>query len=197
MPANGLLIVISAPSGAGKTTLCRELLKTHPEIRRSVSVTTRVPRPGEISGTDYYFISKDQFWKIVENKELAEWALVHENYYGTPQKFLEETIKQGEDVILTIDVQGGSQLRKKYPQGVFIFVLPPSWEKLEDRLRGRKADSEEIINRRLQNAREEIQHLQEYDYVVVNADLSQAVKELESIIIAERCRVKRKIREEV
>lgn len=193
MSPRGLLIVISAPSGAGKSTLCRELLKNHPDIRRSISVTTRLPRSGEIPDKDYYFISEEQFGKMLGNKELAEWALVHGNYYGTPQKKLEETLTRGEDIILAVDVQGGSQLKKKYPEGIFVFLLPPSWGELEERLRARKTESEEIINQRLRNARKETQHLREYDYAVVNAEFSQAVKEIEAIIIAERCRVKRKL----
>lgn len=189
--SKGLVIVISAPSGAGKTTICKELLKSLPEAVYSVSVTTRKIRSGETNGKDYFFISEEEFKKMIDLNELAEWAIVHGHLYGTPKKFLEDTISSGKDIILDIDVQGGKKIKKLYPDGVFIFILPPSWEVLEERLRKRAQDDEQSIKTRLENAKNELSYLTDYEYAVINDDLQTAVKEIQAIIQSEHKRILR------
>ena len=191
MKREGVLYIISAPSGAGKTTLCREVLDIFPRLRHSVSFTTRQIRPGEQHGRDYFFISTEEFLRMVEAGEFAEWAEVHGNHYGTALATLEAYRRDGIDVILDIDCQGARQLKEKYDGGVFIFILPPSFEELRRRLDGRDADSPEVIERRLGNAAGEIRESRWYDYIVVNDVFSRAVEELKSIIVAERCRTRR------
>ena len=187
----GTLFVVSAPSGAGKTTLCREIrLRLH-DLAYSVSVTTRPPRPGEIDGTDFRFVSEAQFRELLGRNELAEWATVHANLYGTPAEPLEAALKAGRDVLLDIDTQGALQLRARYPDAVLIFVVAPSMGELEQRLRERRSDSEREIARRLERAREEVMLWRRYDYLIVNRDVKEAMDQLESIIHAERCRVAR------
>jgi guanylate kinase len=187
----GTLFVVSAPSGAGKTTLCREIrLRLH-DLAYSVSVTTRPPRPGEIDGTDFRFVSEAQFRELLSRNEMAEWATVHANLYGTPAAPLEAALKDGRDVLLDIDTQGALQLRARYPDAVLIFVVAPSMAELEQRLRERRSDSEREIARRLERAREEVTLWRRYDYLIVNRDVKEAMESLESIIQAERCRVAR------
>ena len=187
----GTLFVVSAPSGAGKTTLCREVrLRLH-ELAYSVSVTTRAPRPGEINGSDFRFVSEADFRAMVGRGEMAEWAAVHGNLYGTPVGPLEAALREGRDVLLDIDTQGAAQLRARYPDAVLIFVVAPSLGELEQRLRERRSDSEKEITRRLQRAREEVMLWKRYDYLIVNRDVKEAMEQLESIIQAERCRVAR------
>jgi guanylate kinase len=183
-----LLIVVSAPSGAGKTSLCRGAVASIPGLVHSVSYTTRPPRPDEREGSDYFFISEQEFSRKIEEGEFAEWARVHGHLYGTSRLELEKYFQAGNDVILDIDVQGASQLRERYPTGIFVFVLPPDWKRLEQRLRLRKTDPEEEVQRRLQKARSEIREYDKYQYLIINDDLEMAISELRSIIIAERCR---------
>ncbi len=187
----GTLFVVSAPSGAGKTTLCREMrLRLH-DLAYSVSVTTRPPRPGEIDGTDFRFVTRTQFEEMVKQGQMAEWATVHTNLYGTPAAPMEAALRDGRDVLLDIDTQGAAQLRARYPDAVLVFVVAPSMGELEQRLRERRSDSEREITRRLQRAREEVMLWNRYDYLIVNRDVKEAMEQLESIIQAERCRVAR------
>ena len=187
----GTLFVVSAPSGAGKTTLCREMrLRLH-DLAYSVSVTTRPPRPGEIDGTDFRFVTRSQFEEMVTQGQMAEWATVHTNLYGTPAAPMETALRDGRDVLLDIDTQGAAQLRARYPDAVLVFVVAPSMGELEQRLRERRSDSEREITRRLQRAREEVMLWNRYDYLIVNRDVKEAMEQLESIIQAERCRVAR------
>ncbi|MCE5312920.1 MAG: guanylate kinase [Nitrospiraceae bacterium] len=185
----GNLIVISAPSGAGKTSIRQGLCELMPEIKHSVSFTTRQPRQGEIDGVDYSFISKAEFMTMVETGDFLEWAEVHGNMYGTSKKRIEETRAQGFDMILDIDVQGARQVKAAIPDTVFVFILPPSLAELRQRLSFRNSDSEEVINRRLNKATAEIVEYINYNYVIVNDDLKGAIGELVSIVKAERARV--------
>ncbi len=187
----GILFIISAPSGAGKTTLAHHIFQAVPDLRPSVSYTTRAPRTGETNGRDYYFVSEEQFTQMRTAGAFAEWAHVHEFFYGTPRVPLDEAVAQGHDLLLDIDVQGAKQLKATYPEAVSIFVLPPSWHKLEQRLRRRGTDHEEIITRRLQRAREEAREFSTYDYWIVNDSVERAVSVLHAILIAERARVVR------
>jgi guanylate kinase len=186
-----MLIVVSAPSGAGKTTLCREVRKIVANLAYSVSVTTRVPRAGEVAGHDFSFVSETTFRQMVERGEFAEWARVHGNLYGTPVRPLEEAMDRGEDVLLDIDTQGARQLRHRYPRGLFVFVVAPSTRELELRLRERKSDAPQEIARRMARAVDEIAAWREYDYLIVNRHRDEAVRELQCIIEAERCRTVR------
>ena len=187
----GTLFVVSAPSGAGKTTLCREMrLRLH-DLAYSVSVTTRAPRPGEIDGSDFQFVSQSEFQAMLARGELAEWATVHTNLYGTPAAPLEGALRDGRDVLLDIDTQGAAQLRARYPEAVLIFIVAPSMSELEQRLRERRSDGEHEIARRLERARHEVTLWRRYDYLIVNRDVKEAMEQLESIIQAERCRVAR------
>lgn len=191
MNKEGLLFIISAPSGAGKTSLCKEVVKFFPNLYHSVSYTTRLPRPGEKDGEDYCFVSKDKFQEMIDNKRFVEWAEIYDNRYGTTIDSLKEYLHKGTDIILDIDGQGGSQLKSEYPDGIYVFILPPSWKDLEERLRLRSTDSDEDIEKRLRNAKEELQYIYHYDYIVVNNDLEEAVSALKSIIIAEKYRRER------
>ncbi|MDH5601040.1 MAG: guanylate kinase [Gammaproteobacteria bacterium] len=184
----GTLYVISAPSGAGKTSLVKALLEQTPGIGVSVSHTTRAKREGEVDGSDYHFIEKETFLSMVEQGAFLEHAQVFDNYYGTAVANIEEKLNHGEDVILEIDWQGAAQVRKQLPYAVKIFILPPSQAALEERLRGRGQDSDEIIARRMRDAQSETSHYSEYDYLVVNDDFDKALIELRSIILARRSR---------
>ncbi len=188
MKRSGILYIISAPSGAGKTTLCRELLDIFPELRHSISFTTRKARPGEAEGKDYFFIDQEEFQQMADNGEFAEWAEVHGNLYGTSLRTLEESRVDGVDLILDIDCQGAAKLKEADVQGVTIFILPPSFSELKRRLEGRNSDSKETIEKRVSNAATEINEAKQYDYILVNDVFSKAVEELKSIIIAERLR---------
>ena len=187
----GSLFVVSAPSGAGKTTLCREARLRLPDLAYSVSYTTRAPRPGEIEGTDFVFVSEAEFRSLQGRGEFAEWATVHGNLYGTRARVLEESLAAGHDVLLDIDTQGAAQLRARYPEAVLVFIVAPSMEELGQRLRERRSDVESEIARRLARAREEIPLWRSYDYLVVNRDQKDAADQLTAIITAERCRTKR------
>jgi len=185
----GLLFIISGPSGVGKGTLREKIFNIFQDLRYSVSVTTRPPRKGEKEGIDYYFVSENEFKKMVKENKFAEWALVHGDYKGTPLNFLIDKLQKGEDVLLEIDVQGAMQMKKKFPEGVFIFIAPPSWKDLEERLHERRTEQEEDLEKRLKDARDEMRYMQNYNYLVVNDDIKVAIKKLESIIIAERCKI--------
>ncbi|SHI74943.1 guanylate kinase [Malonomonas rubra DSM 5091] len=187
----GVLFVVSAPSGAGKTSLCRELIDRYPELRQSVSFTTRQPRSGEVEGKDYHFVEEDVFRQMVAENKLAEWAEVHGNCYGTSLNTLQTAAEQGVDLLLDIDFQGAAQLKQNYQHGVFVFILPPDFAELERRLRGRDTDSDEVIEKRLKNARREISEAGWYDYLVVNDDFQTALDQLSAIVQAERCRSQR------
>ena len=187
----GTLFVVSAPSGAGKTTLCREIRLRLPDLAYSVSVTTRPPRPGEIDGADFRFVGAPEFRAMLARGEFAEWATVHGNLYATRARALEDALTTGRDVLLDIDTQGAAQLRARYPDAVLIFILAPSVKELEQRLRERRSDMDADIERRLVRAREEIALWRQYDYLIVNRDVKEAMEQLESIILAERCRVAR------
>ncbi len=178
----GNLFVISAPSGAGKTTLCQKLLNRMSEMKLSVSYTTREPRKGEVNDVDYTFVTREKFKKMIEKGEFAEWATVHGNLYGTSIKRIKELNSQGYDILLDIDIHGAAQLRNSYEGAVYIFVLPPSMEALEKRLVKRRTDSDEIIRNRLDNAKAEISHYKHYDYIIVNDRIDTAYRELESIV---------------
>ncbi|MDN5293558.1 MAG: guanylate kinase [Eubacteriales bacterium] len=187
----GLLIVVSGPSAAGKGTVCRELLNCQPDLVFSVSATTRPPRPGEVDGKNYYFISREEFERMVAAGEMLEWAEVYGNFYGTPRKAVVEWLDQGRDVLLEIDIQGARQVRRQFPRGVFIFLMPPSLAELERRIRERGTETEEAVQRRLASAAAEIAACREYDYVVVNDRVEDAVAKIRAIITAEKCRVER------
>lgn len=184
----GILFVVSAPSGAGKTTLCREMFDKFPDLRHSVSFTTRPLRAGEQEGVDYHFIGRERFDAMVSAGEFVEWAEVHGNFYGTALATLKSAATAGDDLLLEIDCQGARQIRDSVDGAVFIFVLPPDFLELERRLRGRETDSDEIIARRMSNAREEISQSHWYNYLVLNDNLKQACQRFSSIIEAERCR---------
>jgi guanylate kinase len=187
----GTLFVVSAPSGAGKTTLCREMRLRLPDLAYSVSVTTRLPRPGEVDGADFRFVSELDFRAMLDRGEFAEWASVHGNVYGTPAGPLEAALANGHDVLLDIDTQGAAQLHARYPEAVLVFIVAPSMAELEQRLRERRSDPESEIARRLDRARHEVALWRRYDYLIVNRDVKEAMEQLESIIQAERCRVAR------
>ena len=182
----GNLFIVAAPSGAGKTTLVSLLLENDPQIRVSISHTTRAPRPGEESGREYHFIDVPAFLDKVQSGEFLEWAEVHGNYYGTSKKWIESEMSSGRDVLLEIDWQGAQQVRKSFPKAIGIFVLPPSLDVLKTRLSGRGTDSAEVIARRIAAAHDEMRHVDEFDYVIINDDLQQASGDLQSIVTASR-----------
>lgn len=188
----GSLFIVSAPSGAGKTTLCKKIIETLDNLRPSVSVTTRKPRTGEVDGEDYTFITEKRFRRMIAKGDFVEWAEVHGNLYGTVKKRLERIIASGNDVILDIDTQGARQIKKTYGNGVFIFILPPSMTELRNRLEKRMSNTREDMERRLKRAVEEIREYKMYDYVIVNDLLNSSLRKFESIILAERQRSTRK-----
>lgn len=187
----GVLFVVSAPSGAGKTTLCREARLRLPDLGYSVSYTTRSPRPGEIDGTDFHFVSEAEFHRMRTAGEFAEWAVVHGHLYGTRARVLEAALGAGQDLLLDIDTQGAAQLRQRYPEAVLIFIVAPSLADLERRLRERRSDDAAEIARRLARAREEIALWRRYDYLIVNRDIKEAAEQLTAIVVAERSRTSR------
>jgi len=191
-PRRGIVFILSAPSGAGKTTLSRAALGRIDSLEMSVSLTTRSPREGEVPGLDYYFVSDAEFTRRAEAHEFAELATVFDCRYGTPRAPLEEAIVGGRDILLDIDVQGARQIRSRYrSDAVMIFVLPPSFAELEGRLRGRATDSEAAIERRLKRAHDEASAYPDYDYLIINAEVDDSLRRLEAIVHAERLRVSR------
>ncbi|MBM4258605.1 MAG: guanylate kinase [Deltaproteobacteria bacterium] len=188
----GILFFLSAPSGAGKTTLSEQLLQRIPNLSPSISYTTRQPRAGEVDGREYHFVSEAEFMRLRQRQAFAEWARVHDFFYGTARAPLEEALVHGSDLLLDIDVQGVQQLKPQFPGAtVAIFLLPPSWDELERRLRNRGTDSAEVIARRLARAHTEAQELSMYDYWVVNDQIERAIATVHAIVIAERARVAR------
>jgi guanylate kinase len=187
----GILFIISAPSGTGKTTLCKQLAASIPGLWHSISYTTRKPRPGEEHGREYFFTDEATFQSMIDRHEFVEWARVYGHLYGTPRKSLTDKIDQGIDVLLEIDVQGALQVKKKFDEAVSIFILPPSMTVLRQRLQTRASDSTEEIQRRLQKVKEEVWSYREYAYIVRNEDLTRSLRDLENIFLAERLKTKR------
>ena len=187
MNKKGLLLVVSGPSGVGKGTVCSAYLSSHSECALSVSATTRSPREGEVDGVNYFFLSVDQFRKKIDEGGFLEHAVFCENYYGTPKDTVMKMLEEGKNVILEIEVQGALQIRAHYPEAVFIFVLPPSMEELEQRLRGRGTETDEVIKKRLERAKAEFKFIEKYNYVLVNDTVENAVSRLDAIVNAEKC----------
>ncbi len=186
----GALLIISAPSGAGKTTLCRKLLARRKDLRCSISCTTRAPRPGEKDGKAYFFLSREEFKRKIARGEFLEWAMVHDEYYGTPRRFVEGAIKTGKNVVMAVDVQGARSIRRRHPAAILAFVLPPSLDALKARL-ARRRDPVSAVAKRLANSRGELAAAKDYDYVVVNDDLEKAVAQMDCILTAETLRTSR------
>jgi len=188
----GLMLVLSSPSGAGKSTISRALLRDEHQLSMSVSVTTRTPRPGEVHGKDYYFVTVDEYHRMVATGELLEHAKVFDNYYGTPRAHVEKELAAGHDVLFDIDWQGTQQLKSSAPGDlVTVFILPPSIGELERRLRGRAQDSEEVMRKRMARAADEMSHWPEYEYIVVNREVDESIARVKAILTAERLRRER------
>lgn len=187
----GLLIILSGPSGVGKGTVCRSLLGLMPDLKLSVSATTRPPRWGEKSGRDYIFLNQDSFKNLIKEDSFLEWACVHRHYYGTLKETVNSSLSGGADLLLEIDIQGAIQVKEKRPGAVSVFLAPPSWKELEKRIAGRGTEDELTIRRRLMTAREEMAVYHTYDYVVVNRQVEKAAANLQAIVMAEKSRVAR------
>ncbi|HEX5362696.1 MAG TPA: guanylate kinase [Gallionella sp.] len=185
---SGNLFIVSAPSGAGKTSLVHALLGINPQIDLSISYTTRNPRPGEQDGKDYNFVSRETFLAMMKGGEFLESAEVYGNFYGTSQNWIAQEIDKGRDILLEIDWQGATQVRKLFPHSISIFILPPSLQALEQRLKGRGKDNEEIIARRMAAVRDDVAHVAEFDYVIINDSLNEALRELNSVVLAAKVR---------
>lgn len=190
---SGNLFIVSAPSGAGKTSLVNGLLAQNKQIDVSVSYTTRDPRPGEVDGEDYHFVTREKFMQMAQHGDFLESAEVYGNLYGTSQSWISQENGKGRDILLEIDWQGAAQVRSKFPDSIGIFILPPSLEALEARLTGRKQDSAEIIAKRLQAAREDISHVAEFDYVIINDKLDEALQQLNAVVVAASLRRTRQL----
>lgn len=188
----GSLIVLSGPSGAGKGTICNKLLEEDDSLNLSISMTTRSPRGVEVDGKDYYFVSRDEFEKRINDGDFLEYAKVHgDNYYGTPKDKVLEYLNNGEDIILEIDIQGALKVKDVMPEGIFIFIMPPSMRELRDRLVKRNTETKDKIIERFKNAYKEINEVTKYNYIVINDEVSSAVEKVKAIILAEKCRVDR------
>ena len=187
----GLLIVISGPSGAGKGTICKALLEKNDDLYISVSATTRNPREGEIDGINYYFINRSEFMQRIESDDFLEYAEVYGNYYGTPKSEVEAMLLSGKNVILEIDIQGALKVKENSKEGIFVFILPPSMEELKQRIIKRGSETTESLMTRFKSAYQEINYISKYNYAVVNDEVDEAVKKIEAILTAEKCRVDR------
>ncbi|RWZ60595.1 guanylate kinase [Halobacillus fulvus] len=187
----GILFILSGPSGVGKGTVRKALFERSTDLRYSISMTTRDPREGEVDGVDYFFKSREEFEHLIRQGQLIEHAEYVGNYYGTPRQYVEETLDQGKDVFLEIEVQGAMKVRENFPQGVFIFLIPPSLEELKDRIVSRGTETEEKVKNRLLAAKEEIDMMDAYDYVVVNDQVDHAVSKVQSIVASEHCKRER------
>ena len=193
MNKKGQLFIITAPSGTGKTTIIRNILKKNIDgLSYSISHTTRKPRKGEINGLHYYFVDRATFEKMIKANEFLEWAVVYDQLYGTSLSSIDRELSSGKDILMDVDIQGAREIKRKYPESSSIFILPPSIDSLNERLQRRSKDDKKHIELRLKNAVEEIQKCREYDYIVVNNDLKQAIKEIEAIIIAQRINRRRR-----
>lgn len=195
MVSKALLIIVSGPSGAGKGTICEELLKNNSRIKGSISATTRKPRAGEKDGANYFFISENRFQHMISEQKFLEYAVVYGNYYGTPKQYVMNNLQNGNDVLLEIDIVGALQIKNKFKDAVFIFILPPSLEELKNRIVGRGTESPSDIEKRYDAAVSEIKQVIKYDYVIINDDVSDAVQDVEAIVRAEKCRVLRNYEE--
>ena len=191
MSDRGLLLVLSGPSGAGKGTICSRLRAEMPNLTYSVSMTTRQPRVGEVEGVNYFFRDKEEFEELLKEDAFLEYAKVYDNYYGTPKKHVMDLLDQGKSVLLEIDIQGAMQVKERYSDAIFIYIVPPSLTELSARLRGRATDSEEVIDKRLSLACSELALAHRYDYIVVNDDLDEATEKTASILRAESCKISR------
>ncbi len=192
MKQKGLLIVLSGPSGVGKGTVRKALFeKEETTLQYSISMTTRKPRDGEVDGVDYFFKSKEEFEELIRNDKLLEWAEYVGNYYGTPVDYVRQTLDEGRDVLLEIEVQGALQVRKKFPEGVFLFLAPPSLEELRTRIENRGTETEDLILNRMNVARDEIEMMSAYDYVVINDEINHACDRINAIVTAEHCKRER------
>jgi guanylate kinase len=184
----GILIVLSGPSGVGKGTICNLLRKRNPLLHVSISMTTRIPRSGELDGVHYYFVTRHYFQKMIQEEKLLEWACVYDHFYGTPLDKVQKKINAGIDVILEIDTQGAFQVRRLYPEAVLIFLLPPSLQELKRRITKRGSEKDEELKKRLLSACSEVRQAAKYDYIVVNDDINEAVENIKAIISSEKCR---------
>ncbi len=191
MKGKGFLVVLTAPSGAGKTTIRDAILKKHPDFCYSISATTRKPRGNERNGRDYFFVSERKFGNMIDRGELIEWQKVHSNFYGTPKKYLNDMMLKGKIILLDIDIKGGINIKKMFPSAVFVFILPPSFKVLRKRLRERATDDEKTIALRLKNAEKEIKLIKYYDYLVINDEIKNAVSCVETLIRSEQMKIKR------
>ena len=187
----GILLVVSGPSGAGKGTICAAIRKIFQKLNYSISMTTRAPRKGEVEGTSYFFRTNEEFEKLIKEDAFLEYARVYDHYYGTPKKYALDKIENGESVLLEIDIQGAMQVKQRYPQGVFVYVVPPSLDVLSARIHGRGTDSEEVIQKRLAKITDELAMAHKYDYIIVNDVLEDAVHKVCSILEAESCKLSR------
>jgi len=193
MKNKGLLLVVSGPAGVGKGTICKEFLKRNNNVYYSVSATTRSPREGEVDGVNYYFKTKEEFKRLIAEDKLLEYATFCNNYYGTLRDEVEKRLNAGDDIILEIEVQGAMQMKEKYANGVYIFVLPPSFEELESRLINRGTETMDIVKKRLNRALEEFELISRYDYILVNDIIEEATAKLEAIVAAEKAKTKRNV----
>jgi guanylate kinase len=189
MPRKGSLIIVSGPSGAGKSALASAVISRLKDLYFSVSYTTRAPRGDEREGVEYHFVGKAEFNELIQGNDFLEWAEVYGNYYGTARKFIDDTLRGSKDVLLDVDVQGAHTIRRKRPDAISIFIMPPSYQVLRRRLENRKLDKEYVIEQRLKIARREIVQYRDYDYLIVNDDFEESVKELEAIILGFRCQM--------
>lgn len=189
----GVLVILSGPSGAGKGTVCHRVRQRVENIKYSISATTRQPRKIERDGREYFFLSREEFEEKIEKKQFLEWAVVYDNYYGTPKEYVEGLLDQGFDCILEIDPQGALQVKENNEDAIFIFIAPPSMEELRNRIVSRGTENRDEIEKRLGNAEKEFANLPKYDYVIINDDLEEAVNKVEAIMIAEKCKIKKNL----